>query len=359
MVKRIIPAAHWQRHDDPVRAIAAAGHPALKVDVKAVLGKLPTLLPADAMRYAAGGDWFSLVHHMDWNHLRQTMRAPFARIGDIRTAGARLGAQQINDAHKRVRRPVRFHKMTLTAYRVSKDAGDEFAFDMFDEDVQSQLRQAQDDLIAQLSQSARDTVEAVVMRGVQQGLGPDEIVDDIRATITLTDKQALAVLNYRDMLESLDSGALDRRLRNFLEDDTVREAMAAGEPLDQVVIDKLTQDYADNYLDYRAETIAQTESNRAANLGLQDAYEQAIDRGALEDDAVRQHWRIAVDENTCAICRSIPEMNPGGVAIGDSFDSIDGPVDAPPDPHPNCRCSVEIITDLGSLTADSADAEAA
>ncbi len=249
--------------------------------------------------------------------------------------------------------------MTLAGYRVSKDAGDEFAFDLYTQDVQDQLRQAQDELIQDLEQGIRDSIEQIVVNGARQGLGSDQTMDDIRQLIGLTDRQAQAVMNYRDMLESLDSGALDRQLRNFLEDETVQDAIDSGESLDDLMVDKLVQDYADNYLDYRAETIAQTESTRAANLGLQDAYSQAIDNGVFPSDAVKQFWKIALDETTCAVCQSIPDLNPNGVAIDEPFESSIGQVDAPPDPHPNCRCSVEIITDLDMVPADSVDAEAA
>lgn len=354
MAKRITPAVHWQRQDDPVRRIAIAGKPAIKADLKAVLRKMSELVPDAMLPYIKAGDWHGAIGTIDWNHLRQIMRAPFSTIGKTRQAGAELGARQINERHKQAGRKVTFRKMTLAGYRVSKDAGDEFAFDMFDADIQAQLRLAQDELIQDLEQGARDTIEQVVLNGVRQGLGPDEIMDDIRQVIGLTPRQAQAVMNYRDMLESLDSGALDRRLRNFLEDDSVQEAIASGEPLDQVMVDKLVDDYTDNYLDYRAETIAQTESTRAANLGLQDAYSQAIDNGVFSSDAVKQFWRIALDEKTCAVCRAIPDMNPNGVAIDDPFDSPNGPVDAPPDPHVNCfpaDTEVRLSSDLLAVSS--------
>ncbi len=179
-------------------------------------------------------------------------------------------------------------------------------------------------------------------------------MDDVREMVGLTARQSQAAQNYRDMLESLDPGALERQLRNFLEDDNVQAALDAGQPMDSAMVDKLTNDYIDNYIDYRAETIAQTEATRAVNLGLQDSYQQAIDRGVFPSEAVRQFWRINPD--ACEICQSIPDMNPDGVAMDEAFDSIDGPQDAPPDPHPHCFCSLEIVTDLDMLPADDAAA---
>lgn len=344
MPKTIIPASSWQRADDPVRRIAAAGHPGLKADIKDVLRKLPDLIPDNAVTYARSGDWWGLLHAMDWNHFRQVMRAPVGHIGKIREAGAQLGARQINASHVRAGRPVRFRKA----------AGDEFAFDLYTEDMQQQLRDAQDQLIRELEGTVRDSVEGIILDGAQQGSTPDQIVDDIRELVGLTSRQAQAVQNYRDMLESLDGDALERRLRNYLEDETVQDAIDSGEPLDQAMIDKLVGDYTDNYLDYRAEMIAQTESTRASNYGIQDAYEQAIENGVFPEDAVRQHWKIDLDEKTCPICKSIPGLNPDGVPMGELFDSIDGQQDAPPI-HPNCRCSVEVVTDLDQVDTSSQD----
>ncbi len=162
------------------------------------------------------------------------------------------------------------------------------------------------------------------------------------------------------MLENLDPGALDRQLRNVLEDDVIQQAIDDQTDLAAAYIDKMTGDYVDNYLDYRAETIAVTETSRAVNSGLQDAYSQAIERGVFPSEAVRQFWTIEPD--ACEICQSIPDMNPDGVAMDEAFDSIDGPQDAPPDPHPRCRCELEIITDLDQLPDDTAavdDGEAA
>lgn len=372
MAKRIRPAAYWQRSDDQVRRVAAAGKVLLKAHIKAVLGKLSELVPKRADRYAAAGDWHGVLDHLDWNHFRQVMRAPAGQIGKIREAAAQAGALQINARHASAGRPVRFRKHSLCQPRnvrgrsvvsgtvstgIQKDAGDEFAFDLYTDEIQEQLREAQDQLIAELEQGVRDAVEQIVLNGARMGLTPDQMMDDVRQLVGLTDSQAQAVLNYRNSLESLDGDALERQLRNFLEDDTVQEALDSGQSLDAAMVDKLVQDYTDNYLDYRAETIAQTESVRAANYGLQDAYEQAIDRGVFPSDAVKQYWRIALDEKTCEICLSVADLNPNGRAMGEDFDSIDGPQDSPP-AHPRCRCSVEIVTDL-DLVDTSGDEEAA
>lgn len=339
MAKRIRAARHYQRRDAPLRLIADHAIPGIKRDVRGALKHLGTLLPRNATNYARAGDWYGLRREIDWTHFRQVMKAPFARIGKAREAAAQYGAQQINGRFAQARRQVRFRK----------DIGDQYAFDLYDQATQDRIRQAQDDLIQQMDAASRDTIEAIVMRGAQQGLSPDDIVGDIRAMIGLTDRQAQAVMNYRDMLKNLDSTALERQLRNGQHDAALQDAIDSGQDLSDVMIGQMTEDYLSNYLDFRAETIARTEATRAVSAGLQDSYAQAIDRGVFPSDAVTQFWQIAGDELTCEICQSCADMNEDGVAIGEPFDSIDGPQDAPPDPHPSCKCSIEIVTDLDKV----------
>jgi hypothetical protein len=242
------------------------------------------------------------------------------------------------------------HTDPYRAETVVKDIGGRFNFDLYDQKTQDRIRQAQDDdLIAELEQQARDSIDSIILAGAQSGLGPDEIVEDIRSLIGLTDRQSQAVMNYQNMLYDLDPDALVRRLRNTAYDEEVQAAIDAGEDLTDVAISSMVADYAENYLDFRAQMIAETESTRAVNAGLQDAYAQAIDRGALTSDSVKQFWQVALDEKTCEVCLSIPDMNPDGIGIDDSFESIDGQMDAPPDPHPSCRCSLEIVTDLDKV----------
>jgi hypothetical protein len=350
MAKTIRAARHYQDRDAPVRRIADAGVGAIKRDVKQALMHLGTLVPNSALQYARAGDWHGLRRDIRWGHFREVLKGAFARIGKIREEGAQLGARKINGVFSSKIRAVRFRKFGhLALATIEKDVGSRFTFDLYDQNTQDRIRRAQDDLIQQLDREARDSIAEIILAGAQTGLGPDEIVEDIRSLIGLTDRQARAVMNYQRMLYELDPDALVRRLRNTEHDQAVQDALDSGESLSDTAIAQMTADYAENYLDYRAETIARTEATRAANAGLQDAYAQAIDRGALPVEAVTQFWEVALDEKTCEICLSIPDMNPDGVGIGEPFESIDGQQDAPPDPHPSCRCSLEIVTDLDKV----------
>ena len=226
---------------------------------------------------------------------------------------------------------------------VHKDAGDAFNFDALSADTQREMREAQDELIQQLEDDARDTIETIIADGALNGTSVEDIADEIREMIGLTDTQAQAVLNYQRMLQDLDPKALERALRNSEYDSALQDAIDSGVDLADAAVDRMVSDYVDNYLDYRAATIAITESTRAANAGLHDAYSQAIERGALTDDAVTRFWQLG--DSPCPVCESIPDNNPDGVGVDEDFDSDDGPVsDAPV--HTRCECSVDYQTDL-------------
>lgn len=358
MAQHVRAARHYQDRRAPVRLLADHGIAPIARDMRAALKHLSTLLPASALQYARSGDWHGLRREVDWQHFRQVMRNTFAAIGKVREAGAQLGAKQINAKFKAANRKVRFRKAIVSLDAIfEKDVSSEYAFDLYDEATQQRIRDAQDELIQQIEDTTRNAIETIILNGAEDGLSPEDIVGDIRDLIGLTDTQAQAVLNYRDMLENLDSDALERKLRNGAYDEILQGAIDAGDDLAETMVDQMVSDYTDNFLDYRAAMIAQTESTRAASAGLQDSYEQAISRGVFPADAVTQFWQVAVDERTCEICLSIPDMNPDGVPIGEPFDSIDGQQDAPPDPHSGCRCSLEVVTDLDKVPDNTEEEE--
>lgn len=357
---RVRSAKQWQHPKAPIRMIAMRSKRMVRQQLREALSHLDDVFDKKlAIELIRHGQHRAVVKVIDWNHFREILKAPFDRIAEVYFAGAKLGVKKINGAFARSRRRVRFAKVANRSEAVAalfdaaphlwKAVGDRFNFDRFDDKVMENLRAEQDALIREIEATARDTIEKTIMRGMNAGLTPDEVIEEVRTVIGLTDRQATAVLNYRDMIENLDRGALKRMLRDDQYDAALARSIEEGIELDAAAVSEMVDAYAENYLTYRAETIARTETTRAANSGLEDAYAQAIDRGALPEEAVRKFWQIALDEKTCAICLSIPDLNPDGVPIGEDFDSEDGPQSTPPDPHPSCRCSIDVITDLNLI----------
>jgi len=87
--------------------------------------------------------------------------------------------------------------------------------------------------------------------------------------------------------------------------------------------------------DARAETIARTESMRAANEGQSQLWDQATEAGLLTGNE-KQEWIVTPDDRLCPICEPMD-----GVTVGlDEMFDVDGDqIDGPP-AHPNCRCTL-------------------
>lgn len=335
---RPLKASQYQAKDDPVRLIAERGRKPLASALTAAFKHLRTTLPRRQMATLIGaGDYHGAVRQLDMPRFKDALKAPFARIVDIYKASGDRAAARVTRQLRHVR-------------SVRKAPGGVYGFDLYTDDVVQQLADYQAALIEGLDQDAQQTVLDAILSGVRAGDTPEAIVNDIRDVIGLTERQAVAVSNLRTMLEANSSDALSRALLSPGDAGTIRAAIAAGEPLGLDAIDEIVGNYADNSLAYRADMIAQTESVRASNLGLQDAYMQAIDRGVFPADAVRKFWLTALDERVCEICRPIPLDHPEGISMDDAFDTSDGTIDYPP-AHPLCRCSIQVVTNLDQLDA--------
>lgn len=227
-------------------------------------------------------------------------------------------------------------------------------------------------LIRQINEQTKEGVRTFLLEGMRAGDNPKETARQIKGVIGLTDRQAKAVANYRKQLERFHErrsaenfglgnrisrvngtqvfkpgadgkpkdGINERRLRDFRFDGQLKRSMETGKPLSKAQIDKMVAAYERKYLAYRSRTIARTEATRTNNMGIQDAWQQALDKGVVKEDLTRKMWIVARDERLCEVCGPIPSMNPKkGIKHAQSFKTPDGPISAPPI-HPNCRCTI-------------------
>lgn len=383
-MKRIRPARHYQPPDAPIRRLADAGIPPIARALKTTLTVAARLFDGAKAEYLLqNGRYREVAGIINWAHADEAMRRPMTMLGELWLMAGELGERKLNGSFRAHRRVVRFkkqnahpeerqgagvltadaprgsastvwileHESVLASLVIEKDQADLFNFDRFDPVTQTHIRAFQDALIAQLGVDARVTIEETILAGLRAGRTPAEMVQQIRAVIGLTDRQAAAVLRFRQMLLENNPQALTRSLFAVRDKAAFYEAVGAGKILDTASIDRMVDRYRDNYLDHRALTIATTEATRAASLGLQDSYQQAVTRGVLPNAAVRQYWLLDLDERTCDHCISVVDMNPDGVALGEPFQSDHGPVEGP-GLHPNCRCSIELVTNLDLVPDD-------
>jgi hypothetical protein len=164
--------------------------------------------------------------------------------------------------------------------------------------IASFLDQYRMDKIRDITAEQEQSVRNVVTDGMAAGHPPAKIASLIRENIGLTPYQAQQVANYRADLETLNTTALQRQLRDKRFDMPVARAIADGKPLSPEQIDRFTAQYHDNWLRMRAATIARTEALHAANMGGRLAIEQAIEDGATSGFDVERTWLATNDART-------------------------------------------------------------
>jgi hypothetical protein len=145
--------------------------------------------------------------------------------------------------------------------------------------ISSFLDQYRMDKIRELSAEQESTIRRVVIDGMAAGHPPAKMAILIRENIGLTPYQAAQVQNYRTDLETLNTTALQRELRDKRFDMPVARAIANGTALSPGQVDRFTAQYHDNWLRLRASTIARTEALHAANMGGRLAIEQGVTEG--------------------------------------------------------------------------------
>jgi hypothetical protein len=153
------------------------------------------------------------------------------------------------------------------------------------------MQDAKLDQIKGFTQAQVDVVRQVMIRDVTEGLNPRVTAQQIRQSIGLTAYQEGIVDNYRRALQSLDAGgALYRELTDGRYDRAVANAIDQGRPLTQAQVDRYVEAYRNNWIGYRAETIARTEGLRAAHEGSDAFFDQAVAEGVLTNNEITEEW---------------------------------------------------------------------
>lgn len=199
-------------------------------------------------------------------------------------------------------------------------------------------------LVREFTEEQRAATRQALVRGVAAGANPVEQARAFRQSIGLTRYQEQAVENYRQALQSGGTSALDRELRDRRFDRTVESAAADGRSLSSSQVENMVGRYRERFIAYRAESIARTESLSSVHEGMQEAFSQAADNGAIQSADVERTWSTSEDNRV----RDSHDAMDGQVrGLDEPFESGDGnqlmyPGDpaAPPEDRVNCRCNV-------------------
>jgi hypothetical protein len=201
-------------------------------------------------------------------------------------------------------------------------------------------------LVTSIPEDVREAIRLIVSLGAAGRATVQQQARLIKEVVGLPRNWVLAPLRFGDELREImrtgvrEYGTFTRRLSGA-DMAMIRSRIEAGE-LTPAFINDMEALYAQRLIAARAETIARTETLGAANWGAQESWRQAVQDGGLPGE-VKQFWIVTPDDRLCPICVEIPGMNPDGVGLGEPFETPEGPVEGPPAPHPNCRCSVGLV----------------
>lgn len=168
---------------------------------------------------------------------------------------------------------------------------------------------AQQEMVQVITQAQGDAVQAVIGYGQSVGAPPAKISRDllgmpdatgqrVGGVVGLGGQEAQWLINTRRQLLSGDPDLMAdyfnrvRRDRRF--DGIVQRAIAAGRPVAEGDIDRITQRYAHRLLQTRADTVASINALEAYNAGRRRLYEQMIEDG-LPADAITKRWKTRGD----------------------------------------------------------------
>ena len=150
-------------------------------------------------------------------------------------------------------------------------------FDPIDPAVTAAQAEARDEFVQQLANSVEAVIDQDIRQGITGGLNATEIAEVIQDTLGLTARQAMAVENFRVLLQNGSPAALNRALRDRRFDPTIQRAID-GDVLTDAQIDKMVARYTERSIAHRARTIARQEALTAANAGRAAAWQQFAGR---------------------------------------------------------------------------------
>lgn len=224
------------------------------------------------------------------------------------------------------------------------------------------LRDHSSTLVTRIVNEQREVIRTALNDGLERGANPRKTALDIagrvnRATqrregglVGLSVPQAEYVTAARNELLSGDPDQLQnyltRKRRDKRFDIAIQKAIKDGKSVPVDTITRAVGRYSDQLLRLRAETIARTETLASLHAGQDEAFRQAIDKGAIQANQVRRIWRSAGDGRV----RDTHQWLDGeSVGLNERFGNG---LMYPGDPNGaaseiiNCRCHLDVRIDF-------------
>ena len=200
-------------------------------------------------------------------------------------------------------------------------------------------------LVRQIGPEQLQAIRNAVELGQSAGLTTVQQARLIREAVGLPSNWAQAPGNLAEELRAGDLSVLRRRLPANVKQQ-IASRIAAG-TITEEFIAEVQAIYTRSLINRRAQNIARTETATAAHEGQQRAWQTAIDEGLLPQ-TTRRYWIVTPDDRLRTSHAQIVVLNPGGVRIGEPFQTPFGPRLHPP-AEPNCRCGVGLLLQGGRV----------
>lgn len=215
------------------------------------------------------------------------------------------------------RLPARLSGVVKVLDKVFEQSGEvtsahfELRFDLLNPKTLAAAKEHAASFVVETTQETQQAIRQVIGRAFAEGIAPKDLARLIRPMIGLTERQAQAVVNYR---------------QDLLAGEASVESAAAS-----------AAKYADKLLRRRAETIARTEVIDASAEGQLAAWIDAADKGLLDISQTSREWIVTDDDRLCPRCLA---MDGQKVSLDAPFVTPEGGAIDGPTLHPNCRCTV-------------------
>lgn len=259
-----------------------------------------------------------------------------------------------------------FGASTMPAFRDGEGQRLVIRFDARNPRAEDWIATRSSELVTEIVQDQRTAIRAALTEGLKAGQNPRQVALDIVGRIDpktgkrtggvvgLTSQQEEFARNYRAELLSGDPArmrnALTRALRDKRFDGQVLKAIEAGAPLDRSTADTLVTRYRASLLRFRGEAIGRTEALTTLHAAQDEAYQQAVDKGAVDRSALTKIWR---DSGDSRVRHTHRVMHGQKVRFDQSFESPSGArLKFPGDPAApaaeiiHCRCYLEMKVDF-------------
>jgi len=245
---------------------------------------------------------FAIIDAIPWNDIEQDLRIALERdLSKVLEAAGNVSAGRV---------AARFNAR----------------FDITNPKATAWAKTQSSELVQQVTTNSKKAIRRLVSRGFEQGITPQStareirgiLLNDARATLGLTDRQALSVLNehVRLLRSGLDEATAERRAKRF----------------------------AQKTLNRRTRTIARTETINSASEGQLQMWEQSQQAGHLKPNQ-RKQWIVTPDDRLDRkICLPMTDQK---VLLRESCTTGDGRQVDRPTAHPNCRCAMILVNPAG------------